>query len=267
MCATRAQASGSCSRTQRSFGAVNPVRASLPVISIRRCRPTVARIASHSAAVRWSFHRIAGRMTSPAASSSTAPCIWPVSPMPSIPAGSWSARSSTCRIAATVPSHHSAGSCSLHSGRGWLNPYSAAALAMTTPCSSTSRALVAVVETSMPRTTPIGSGPGRAVDRPDPLVDEVLEPLLAARTPAAGRSRPRRPSPRATRATRSRRGSPHPAVRSSPRSGPRPRGSASPARPCRPRRAAPGRACRCRRCGRGTGRSGGCSGGAAWRRS
>ena len=32
------------------------------------------------APVRWSFQRIAGRSTSPRASSSTRPCIWPVSP-------------------------------------------------------------------------------------------------------------------------------------------------------------------------------------------
>ena len=70
-------------RTQASLGAVNPVSASLPVISTRRCGPTAARIASHSAAVRWSFHRIAGRRTSPAASSRTSPCICPVRPTPS----------------------------------------------------------------------------------------------------------------------------------------------------------------------------------------
>ena len=69
--ATRAQTSGSWSRTQTSFGAVNPVSASLPVIAISRSGPTAARIASHSAAVRWSFHRIAGRRTRPAASSRT----------------------------------------------------------------------------------------------------------------------------------------------------------------------------------------------------
>ena len=35
-----------------SFGAVNPVSASLPVTAIRRSRPIVSRISSHSASVR-----------------------------------------------------------------------------------------------------------------------------------------------------------------------------------------------------------------------
>jgi hypothetical protein len=54
---------------------VNPVSASLPVIAMSRSGPTARRMASHSAPVRWSFHRIAGRSTSPLESSSTAPCI------------------------------------------------------------------------------------------------------------------------------------------------------------------------------------------------
>ena len=61
---SRDQTSGSWRRTHMSFGAVKPVSASLPVIAIRRSRPIVSRISSHSASVRWSFHRIAGRRTS-----------------------------------------------------------------------------------------------------------------------------------------------------------------------------------------------------------
>ena len=57
----RAYTSGSCRRIQSSFGAVKPVSARLPVSSISRSRPTRSSISAHSAAVRWSFQRIAGR--------------------------------------------------------------------------------------------------------------------------------------------------------------------------------------------------------------
>ena len=63
-----------------SLGAVNPASASFPVIAIRRSRPIVSRISSHSASVRWSFQRIAGRRTSSCRSSATRPCICPASP-------------------------------------------------------------------------------------------------------------------------------------------------------------------------------------------
>ena len=49
-------------RSQSSFGAVKPVSARLPVSRIRRSRPTRSSISAHSAAVRWSFQRIAGRI-------------------------------------------------------------------------------------------------------------------------------------------------------------------------------------------------------------
>ena len=73
-------------------------------------------ISAHSAAVRWSFQRIAGRTTSSAESSATSPCIWPERPMP---AGSPAARSSSSTAA--PPSHHSSGSCSAQPGRGVAN--------------------------------------------------------------------------------------------------------------------------------------------------
>ena len=40
---------------------MKPGSARLPVSSIRRSRPTRSSISAHSAAVRWSFQRIAGR--------------------------------------------------------------------------------------------------------------------------------------------------------------------------------------------------------------
>ena len=77
----RAYTSGSWRRSQRSFGAVKPVSARLPVSSISRSRPTRSSISAHSAPVRWSFQRIAGRSTRSCASSATRPCIWPESPI------------------------------------------------------------------------------------------------------------------------------------------------------------------------------------------
>src|SRR5690349_2222432 len=101
-------------------------------------------------------------------------------------AGSIREERRTDRIAPTAPSHHSAGSCSVHSGRGASKPYSAEPMPATAPASSTRTAFVAVVETSMPRTWLIGRRPAIArstvaIDLPDPAVDEPLEQLLAPR--------------------------------------------------------------------------------------
>jgi len=117
-CASAAQTSGSWPRSHSSLGAVNPGRASLPVIAIRRSRPTISRIASHSAAVRWSFHRIAGRRISSRSSSVTRPCIWPVRPTACTVEASASAVWSADRTAIRVASHQRPGSCSLHKGCG-----------------------------------------------------------------------------------------------------------------------------------------------------
>ena len=107
----RANVSGSWRRSQSSFGAVKPVSARLPVSAIRRSSPTRSSISAHSAAVRWSFQRIAGRSTRSSASSTTRPCICPESP---IAAGSTSSAASA-RCAAC---HQSSGSCSDQPGCG-----------------------------------------------------------------------------------------------------------------------------------------------------
>ena len=62
----------------------------------------------------------------------------------------------TWRMAARAASHHSCGACSLHRGRGTSKEYSAMPIPHTAPDSSTTMALVAVVETSMPSTWGIG---------------------------------------------------------------------------------------------------------------
>ena len=131
----------------------------------------------------------------------------------------------TTRIATMAPSHQAAGSCSLHSGRGALNPYSAVPTPRTAPVSSTRTAFVAVVETSIPRTRPTVSG-RRSRPRPDAaaqidLVDDVLEQLLVARHGLGVDRRRTRPSPREMPASPRRRGSRARARRPSLRSVPR----------------------------------------------
>src|SRR6478752_2671319 len=141
MCRIRAYDSGSCLRSQSSFGAVNPVSARLPVNSINRSRPIRCSISAHSAAVRWSFQRIAGRITRASPSSATRPCIWPESP--TAPSGSrarqaWAAR------------HQSAGSCSAQPGSGVESGYGSSAVASNSPSGEIAIALTPVVPTSSP---------------------------------------------------------------------------------------------------------------------
>ena len=59
---------------------MKPVSARLPVSAISRSSPTRSSISAHSAPVRWSFQRIAGRRTRSSASSTTSPCICPERP-------------------------------------------------------------------------------------------------------------------------------------------------------------------------------------------
>ena len=63
---------------------MKPVSARLPVRAISRSSPMRSSISAHSAPVRWSFQRIAGRSTRSAASRATRPCICPESPIPAI---------------------------------------------------------------------------------------------------------------------------------------------------------------------------------------
>ena len=64
-----------------------------------------------SAAVRWSFQRIAGRSTRSASSRTTSPCIWPERPIEV-------ASTASAERAASLARHQSSGSCSAHPGRG-----------------------------------------------------------------------------------------------------------------------------------------------------
>ncbi len=106
--------SGSCLRSQAIFGAVKPGIAMLPATA--RARGKAASISAHSAWLRPSFHRIAGRRTASSASRQTAPCIWPESPMPRSPAREWLAASAS--IVRSTAVHQAAGSCSDQPGWG-----------------------------------------------------------------------------------------------------------------------------------------------------
>ena len=88
---------------------MKPGSARLPVSASSRSSPSAASISAHSAPVRWSFQRIAGRSTRSPSSSTTSPCICPESPIG--PAG---IRAS----AACAARHQSSGSCSAQPGCG-----------------------------------------------------------------------------------------------------------------------------------------------------
>ena len=64
---------------------------------------------------------IAGRTTSPASSSSTAPCIWPERPTARIDDGLDSARRQRSRMASRLARHQSSGSCSAQAVCGDVN--------------------------------------------------------------------------------------------------------------------------------------------------
>ncbi len=253
---------------------MNPARASLPVIAISRSGPTAARIASHSAAVRWSFQRIAGRRTSFAFVEQHEAVHL---------AGQADRRDIVARRAGRGEDRPDRGDRAVPpEARAPARSRAAAAPRSRTPrrrprgphrISSIRTALVAVVETSIPRTWPTRSATGARLDPcglvrgPDLLVHQVLEELLAPgrrmwidlargdlsferrERRVAGQDRPFRARPPSRRSV------------------PRGVAPASPLRSCRRRRGAPGPACRSRRCGRGTGPSGPGSGGAAWYRS
>src|SRR3954451_7823758 len=147
----RPYSSGSCRRSQSSFGAVKPVSARLPVNSTSRAKPTRSSISAHSAAVRWSFHRIAGRNTRWSASRTTSPCICPDSPTG--PSGNLPRTSPAAR-------HQPSGSCSDHPGCGLESGYSALAVASTRPSPSMATPLTAVVPTSRPTRATSGAERG-----------------------------------------------------------------------------------------------------------
>ena len=139
----RANSSGSCLRSQSSFGAVKPVSARFPVRARSRSKPIRLSISAVSAAVRWSFQRIAGRSGASSVPSDTSPCIWPERPTA---AGSTPRRASVPSLART----QSSGSCSAQSGCGVESGYPSSARASTPPPSSMAIALTPVVPTSSP---------------------------------------------------------------------------------------------------------------------
>ena len=241
----RAYTSGSCSRTQSSFGAVKPGSARLPVSSMSRSKPTRSSISAHCGPVRWSFQRIAGRSTFPAASRQTRPCICPDSPIPS-------ASAPTSASALSAARTQSSGSCSDQPGRGVESGYSRSTRSSTSPVGDTASALTAVVPTSSPTSVMPAHHPVRPARASPPLrghrrmrrsrSSRTRRPRTrsapppragarrGARTGALPQMRPRRPSRRLraraarerTRRTPRRRRSSRPRP-SSPRPSPTPR--------------------------------------------
>ena len=153
------------SRSHSSFGAVKPVSARLPVAAISSSSPIRDSISSHSAPVRWSFQRIAGRSTCSSASSATSPCIWPDRPIP--------ATSPRAELLERLlrRRHQSSGSCSAQPGFGVESPYSSSARPTTSPSSEMASALRPLVPTSIPTATlmpPAPPAPRRRARRPGP---------------------------------------------------------------------------------------------------
>ena len=122
---------------------MKPVSARLPVSSISRSSPIRSSISAHSAAVRWSFQRIAGRSTRSASSRQTSPCIWPERPSQTSPNGNLSSTASAAR-------HQSSGSCSAQPGCGVESGYGSSSVASTSPSGEIATALTPVVPTSSP---------------------------------------------------------------------------------------------------------------------
>ena len=119
-------------------------------------RISLARAAQSSTGASRSqplFHRIAGRNTAPAASSSIAPCIWLDRPIPSTvdKAAAWSRASAS--TTSSMACHQASGSCSLCPDDGRCTDSETVALPTTCCPPSTSNALTAEVPKSSPRYT------------------------------------------------------------------------------------------------------------------
>ena len=112
--ATRAAWSGSCVASHRSFVTVNEALGTLPVCSAHQPGPPSSAISSRAAgAERRSFQSSAGRITSPASSTTTMPCCWAATAIAS-------ARSSSPCPACSSADHQAAGSHSVPGGCGAL---------------------------------------------------------------------------------------------------------------------------------------------------
>src|SRR6218665_2266906 len=115
--ATRAKASGSASRSHSICGSVQVGLARLAAMA-KICASACARNAWVCARLRWSFHKMAGRMTRPWASSST--WVWAPAEneIAAMARAGQAACASTARNAWQQARHQSCGSCSLQPGCG-----------------------------------------------------------------------------------------------------------------------------------------------------
>ena len=141
---------------------MNPGSASLPVVAISRSLPIVSRIRSHSASVRWSFHRIAGTQDPVVTVEGDEPMHLTGEPHRlDCPRRGSPTSASTLRIARdrAVPPELRILFAPQRPRR--LERYSGHEAARTSPPASRITAFVAVVDTSRPRTWLIASSPAR----------------------------------------------------------------------------------------------------------
>ncbi len=145
----RSRTSGSCRLSQAILGPVKPGMGRTPRRrdSARSCARSAA-----SAALRPSFHRMAGRTGRSAASSSRAPCICPDRPMPATRAKRSGEAAASRSRPATTAVHQASASSSDQEGRGWRG-WSGSSVPARIACPSASTTLTDEVPASMPRVT------------------------------------------------------------------------------------------------------------------
>ena len=140
--ARRPRARGGAARA--ASGAVKPVSARLPVSAISRSRPTRSSISAHSAPVRWSFQRIAGR--------STRSCVVEADETVHLAgeADSVAVDAEASERCSRSRASQSSGSCSDQPGCGVESGYVSSADETTSPSGVIAIALTPVVPTSRP---------------------------------------------------------------------------------------------------------------------
>ena len=155
--ANRAQCSGSLRCSHDSLVIVNAATGTLPQASAHAAAPPGSCFSSQpaSGADSVSFQSLAGRTTSPAASSTTMPCCWPPTAIAATAGEPASAH------AASKADHQAPGSCSLRGGV--VGGCGARPTATTVPVSaSRTSTLVDCVELSTPATRGTAGSGSRA---------------------------------------------------------------------------------------------------------
>ena len=135
----------------QNFRRCETSRAGLATRSINASRPPAfSSMSRHWSAVRWSFHKSAGRNAVAPSPRKTEPCICPERPIAPMSAALRPDFFRTARVALMVACHQSSGFCSDHPGFGEEIGCSAIAVARTFPLSSQMSVLVPLVPMSIP---------------------------------------------------------------------------------------------------------------------